>query len=87
MTDNGIDAGASPLSASELQGLLRRESTEKLPLKLRPRTATFSHILASGKLSSKRQIQAISLGKLAAPSLRDSSFTAWRKLILVGKPR
>ena len=36
MSDDGTDAGAGPLSALELQGLLRREDDNEVTLKLRP---------------------------------------------------
>ena len=82
MSDDGTDAGAGPLSALELQGLLRREDHKEVTLKLRPRTVDryFSHILAGGKLSSKGKkalrdryrLSETQFRKLAAPSLHDS---------------
>lgn len=82
MSDDGTDAGAGPLSALELQGLLWREDHKEVTLKLRPRTVDryFSHILAGGKLSSKGhkalrdryRLSETQFRKLAAPSLHDS---------------
>ena len=91
MSDDGTDAGAGPLSALELQGLLRREDHKEVTLKLRPRTVDryFSHILAGGKLSSKgkkalrdRYLKP-SLESWLLPVSMTRSFTAWRKQILV----
>ena len=80
--DTDTDAGAGPLSALELQGLLRREDHKEVTLKLRPRTVNryFSNVLAGGKLSSKGRkalknryrLSETQFRKLAAPSLRDS---------------
>ena len=47
MSDDDTGTGAGPLTALELQGLLRREDHKEVTLRLKPRTVRryFSHVL------------------------------------------